>query len=113
MSLNDRDEHCRFAEGNAGGPGRPPRRIERDYLRALAGVVDLDAWQEIVQRAVDDARNGDAKARAWLSRHLLPTPSANEQVLKKIVADERAGIDPIELDASASRDLLQILRSLG
>ena len=62
-----RDEHGRFAEGNAGGPGRPRRTVERDYLAVLSEAVSLDDWRAVVARAVDDAKAGDARARDWLA----------------------------------------------
>lgn len=60
-----------FAPGHAGGPGRPKRTTETGYLLALADVVSLDDWREIAEKARDDAKAGDDKARAWLSKHLL------------------------------------------
>ena len=55
----ERDQQGRFAPGNAGGPGRPRRRTEADYLAALSDQVPLDAWSQIVGRAVGDAIAGD------------------------------------------------------
>ncbi len=72
----DRDQQGRFAPGNTGGPARPRRRTEADYLAALSDQVPLDAWSPIVGRAVGDAIAGDAKAREWLPKYLLPTPTA-------------------------------------
>jgi len=72
---NGRDENGRFAKGNAGGPGRPRRRVEEDYLRSLADAVSLDRWGKIVERAVTDAEQGDWRAREWLAKHVLgPDP---------------------------------------
>jgi hypothetical protein len=31
----------------------------------------LEDWAKITRRAVADAQNGDAQARAWLSKHLI------------------------------------------
>jgi hypothetical protein len=36
-----RDRGGRFAKGNPGGPGRPPRTTEANYLIALTDVVPL------------------------------------------------------------------------
>jgi|TARA_Y100000310_G_scaffold53034_1_gene48653 hypothetical protein len=66
-----RDDKGRFAEGNSGGPGRPRRAIERDYLRTLAEACPLETWEVIVVKAVKEAVEGDEKARAWLSKYLL------------------------------------------
>lgn len=67
-----RDQRGRFAVGNPGGPGRPPREREREYLQSLQEVCSMDAWRQIAMRAVSDAMEGDAKARDWLSRYLCP-----------------------------------------
>jgi hypothetical protein len=61
----------RFAVGNPGGPGRPKRITEQDYLAALAAEVPLQVWRIIVRRAVNDALAGDHKARDWIARYLL------------------------------------------
>lgn len=66
-----RDTAGRFAPGNPGGPGRPRRAVEADYLRALTDRLTPDAWGAIVDTAIDDARAGDAKAREWLTRYVL------------------------------------------
>ena len=68
---NGRAEDGGFLPGNAGGPGRPRRAVETDYLRVLSDACPLDDWQTIVGRAVEDAKAGDAKARDWLGRYVL------------------------------------------
>lgn len=73
--MSGRNGNGRFAVGNAGGPGRPPRRVEADYLAALTESVTIDDWKAIVTRAVVDAKNGNAKAREWLGKHLSPSNS--------------------------------------
>ena len=67
---NGRNAAGRFAAGNAGGPGRPRREVERRYLDATLAAVAVEDWSEIVKRAVVGAKAGDAKARDWLSRVL-------------------------------------------
>ena len=68
---NGRDDHGRFAPGNAGGPGRPRRAVERDYLTTLTEACPPETWRGIVERAVTDAKDGDATARAWLAKYLI------------------------------------------
>jgi uncharacterized protein (DUF2384 family) len=60
-----------FKKGNPGGPGRPKREVERSYLESLKESVSLTQWKKIAKRAVDDAMQGDAKARDWLSKYLI------------------------------------------
>ena len=74
----DRDHMGRFAAGNSGGPGRPKRQAEEDYLQTLSERIPLALWAEIVDKAASDAAAGDAKARDWLSKYLMPQPGADE-----------------------------------
>lgn len=69
--MGTRKVNGQFDAGNKFGVGRPARAVELDYLKALSDAVPVNAWVEICQRAVEDARAGDAKARQWLSEHLL------------------------------------------
>ena len=69
--MSDRNTNGTFAPGNPGGPGRPRRGVERRYLAAFAEAVSPDDWRAIIQRAVADAKAGDAKARDWLSKYLV------------------------------------------
>ena len=70
MRTNGRDHAGRFSVGHPGGPGRPRRSVEATYLKALTDACPPETWAEIVQKAVDQAREGDAAARAWLGKHL-------------------------------------------
>jgi hypothetical protein len=94
-SDNDRDAQTgRFLPGNPGGPGRPRRAIESDYLAALSDGVPTDAWRAIVAKAVEQAQAGDATARAWLGSYVLGKPTGN--LLVELAASELSGYDPIE-----------------
>ncbi len=62
----------RFAPGNPGGPGRPKRSVEEQYLIVFREEVSPDAWREVVKRALADALDGDHKARVFLARFLMP-----------------------------------------
>jgi hypothetical protein len=66
-----RDEKGRFATGNKGGPGRPSRAVELDYLNAVREAVPPERLRKIARRAGRDAENGDPKARRWLSDVLI------------------------------------------
>jgi hypothetical protein len=65
----------RFSFGNPGGPGRPRRVTEKDYLAVLAEEVPPETWRAICRRAAADAKDGDAKARDWIARYLLGPPA--------------------------------------
>lgn len=67
-----RDDKGQFATGNPGGPGRPRRTVERDYLAALTEIITLDDWRDIVKRALEQAKGAQGeKARNWITGLLL------------------------------------------
>ena len=69
--MSDRTPKGTFAQGNKGGPGRPRRAVEADYLAVLSEAVPLDTWREIVSTAVTHAKTGDDKARAFERAQML------------------------------------------
>jgi hypothetical protein len=71
----DRAANGRFAPGWRGGPGRPRRTTEADYLTALREAVPLQAWTRIVRKAVDEALAGDRQARTFLANYLIGRPT--------------------------------------
>ncbi len=85
---NGRDQTGRFVKGNPGGPGRPTRSIERDYLAALGDAVSLCDWQTICRNAVTAALNGDAKARDWITKHVI----GKNFSLQKLAEKEARGL---------------------
>ena len=96
-AFQGRQANGRFAYGNQGGPGRPRRKVEEDYLVALAEAVPFDLWQRIVSKAADDALNGDAKAREWLSNYLLRGVRLRDTLTRDHRTDlDLLGYEPIE-----------------
>ncbi len=45
--------------------------IERDYLEVFREIVTPSAWRTTVQKALDDAGEGNSQARAWITRLVL------------------------------------------
>lgn len=90
----------RFAPGNAGGPGRPRRAVEREYLAALADELTLDRWRRIVRGAIDAAENGDPKAREWVAKYALGT---EPPTLSALAVADAAGVTPDDEVADAVR----------
>jgi hypothetical protein len=58
-------------------------------LARLNSAVTLDDWQQIVDRAVLDAKNGDAKAREWIAKHVI---GDNPPSLTSLAAAQQAGM---------------------
>jgi hypothetical protein len=85
-----RDERGRFTLGNSGNPrGRSPRKVEQNYLDLAKHRCGKSEWQAIVEKAVDQAKGGDARARQWLSDYLIGKPVALSDSEKDV---ERATI---------------------
>ena len=78
-----RDNQGRFSKGNPGGPGRPRRAVEEDYLAALSDQLSIERWENIVSKAIQDAEDGDHRARDWIARYALgPSPKVAEMGLQ-------------------------------
>lgn len=97
-ATNGRAKAGHFAPGNPGGPGRPRRAVEREYLRTVTDACPLDTWREIVEAAVTAARAGDAQARSFLAGHLIGKPG-NRPPLAEMAAQDEAGTDPVSTRA--------------
>jgi len=72
----------------------PKARTQASYLRATAATVSLEDWGEVVKTALEHAKEGDAKARTWLSGYLIGTPIQRiaaivEDNTEKFAEDER------------------------
>jgi hypothetical protein len=91
-----RKENGQFNTGNGGGPGRPKRAVELEYLAALSDVVPLDLWKKVCKRAADDASGGDAKAREWLTHYLI----GGDARLSALARLDVLGISPGEMIAA-------------
>lgn len=88
----DRDEHGRFKKGWTGGPGRPRREVEEQYLSATIARVPVEEWQKVIDKALTQAIAGDSEARKWLSDYLMGKP-----ILRHEVAGENGGLLPIAI----------------
>ena len=70
--MSDRDDRGRFLVGCKGGPGRPARTHELAHLRATLATVTPEDWAQVIQKALEQAKEGDARARSFLAKYLLP-----------------------------------------
>jgi hypothetical protein len=88
----------RFAVGNPGGPGRPRRAIEREYLAALSDTVSLGDWREIVERASPsivseiDSKVDMVELERGLMEEGLKKFAEPQTALVKLIAEKRAAV---------------------
>ena len=92
----DRTNNGTFAPGNPGGPGRPRRSVEKEYIDAVVGVVSVAEWTIVVQKALDDAKDGDDKARTWLGKLLVGSDPAAVVGMAEELAELRKLMEEIQ-----------------
>lgn len=87
-----RDGNGRFVRGTSGGPGRPKRDTELTYQAATQQGCTPHQWLAVVKRATEDALQGDASARTFLAKYLLPQDGT--------AANSEADYQGVEMTAS-------------
>lgn len=110
--MADRDTKGRFAQGNPGGPGVPPRAFkmrEREalYKRLAYETVSEEEWKAIIVKAKVDALtdldgNIRAKARTFIRDTLIGRPAQSIRFDDADDSDDRfADLSTDELRAIA------------
>lgn len=74
MVKQGRDQQGKFTNGNTGGPGRPKRAVEEDYLGAFVDNVSIEDWVEICKTATQKAKQGCHKSRQFIAGYLVGQP---------------------------------------
>ena len=66
-----------FQKGKVANPnGRPRRRVEEGELRLMAEIVNDPERRAIVRKALEQAKDGDHKAREWIWDRLFGKATA-------------------------------------
>ena len=105
---NNRDKDGRFLPGhkqnsdsNNGGNnkiaiGRPSKAKEAKYLRKLNQMITMPEWTAICRRALEDAKNGDDRARNWIGNYLMgkPNPVFDERFHQNLLPGAGAFDEP-------------------
>jgi len=108
-----------FQKGNAfgvgGRGGRPKREFELKFLRTLVDTVSPEDWCAIIQKAVAQAKDGNHRARSWLSNYLIGTPlqriaaSVDVTARRELAVGERAAGVMALLQAVREREEAQVV----
>jgi hypothetical protein len=76
-----RDKSGKFVKGHENvSPGRPKREREEIYYRILMTACSADDWALIIDKAVKQAKAGDATARKWLADYLIGPPVERKEI---------------------------------
>jgi len=76
----ERDANGRFTSEYKGGPGRPPKKREERFLEITLSTVTFKDWEDIIKKAIDQAKKGNSTARKWLSDYLLGPPVQKTEI---------------------------------
>jgi hypothetical protein len=107
--MTERDERGRFVKGNGGGPGRPKRSREEQYLDVLLGVCTPDEWKIVCAVALSRAKAGDAKAREWLGNYIIGKPIEKHEVS----GPDGGAIEVANVAGVTAEDIAEARRILG
>ena len=97
--IEGRSTNGRFGTGNSYGKGRPARSVEQDYLAALSEICTPERWKNIIERAITNAEQGEAKARMFLASYLMGRPVQRMQVSDELNLEELAKLLAAEQNA--------------
>ena len=83
----------KFKKGNPGGPGRP-KTANTDYAKLIRDCLTPVAAFEIIDKAIEHAKQGDARARAWLFSHVV-APIPKTILVNEAALESREAIDSV------------------
>lgn len=77
------------------------RETQEAYFRAMLEVATLDEWREITRVAVQQAKEGNNKARQWLTSYIVGRPKprmdsvAVEETANAVIAVVKMSVDDL------------------
>ena len=80
-------------------------RTQETYMGALLDAVSLDDWRDVVRAAVQEAKRGNAQARAWLGQYLIGQPASKAPTAVQVVVNQLQGTNPV-LDKLTSKTFI-------
>lgn len=99
--ITGRGNTGRFCTGNTFGKGRPKRSVENEYQTALYDQCSVETWKGIIQKAIEQATQGEAKARTFLANYILGKPEIRVEYIDN------------SLDQYTDEELDEILQDLS
>lgn len=96
--MAERDAKGRFVKGEyKGGPGRPPKATEAQYLEAIGRGVSVELFEQASAKMGKLAASGDVQAYNAIKAHLAGLPTQKLQISS--------------LDASLLAEVLELMRT--
>ena len=86
-----------FTKGKSGNPaGRPKKEREVRYAEIMQVACSFKDWREICDKAIKQAKQGDATARKWLADYLVGVPKQKMEI---------SGIDGKQIEIKVGMDV--------
>ena len=104
-----RDIKGRFVQGNTASRGNPsglrgrPKTYAADYLDAMKEELTPAKWQGIIRKAIEQALDGDHRARTFLAAYVMGQP------VQQVIADVTGSRDKLlQVLGDIERSLLEV-----
>lgn len=106
---NDRDQHGRFAVGNAGGPGNPHGRQVAKLRAALLAAVTDDDIRAIIRKLIERAIAGDVAAGREVLDRVMGKAKVSVEVDDKRPQSPQVIMQQIRLIVARQPELREML----
>lgn len=95
----EREKDGKFKPGVSGNPnGRPRKEREERFYEIAVSAVTFEDWKQIVKKAAEQAKRGDAVARKWLGDNLMGVP------VQRIASTDSEGNDIQFVEVTVPKD---------
>ena len=91
--MTERTKEGRFVKGHGVKGGRP-KSVNTDYAKLIRDCLTPTAAFQIIDKAIEHAKQGDARARAWLFSHVV-APIPKTILVNEAALDSREAIDSV------------------
>lgn len=86
----------------ARGHGRPPKEREERYYEITISTVTFAQWKRIIEKAGEQAEQGDHQARKWLADYIVGVPeqpihlSGDYPVIREVLFQGQGPDEPMD-----------------
>jgi hypothetical protein len=91
--MSERTKEGRFVKGHGVKGGRP-KTVNTDYAKLIRDCLTPSAAFDIIDKAIENAKQGDARARAWLFSHVV-APIPKTILVNEAAIESREAIDSV------------------